>query len=258
MNCEDCQERLLDFACDALAPEEQAKVRAHLATGCHDCQEQLDAWRESCAALALSAPRIEPPAALKGRVLARIRESELPAPDPRASASIAAAHKDWNWRAFVPYVAVSICAIAAGIAAVRWTDHRLEQQAALAQEFAQRMREAEESFPSARMRFASHRGADDASTACYLLLDPTANELHFHAVNLGVPEAGKRFELWLVSREGSFLRVGTLPADAQGNCAATLPLPPNAQDVVRAVVTEESALDTSPQGPERVSAPFVD
>lgn len=258
MNCESCQERLIEFICGGLAAAEQARIKAHLEGGCRECQEQLDLHRESFAALSLTTLPITPPASLKQQLLTRIRESEQPVSN-RASMPVESGRQSgWNWRAFIPYVAVSLVAIMAGVAAVRWTDHRLEQQAELAQIFTERMREAEQTFRSGRMRFASLQGLDASSTTCYLLLDPLANEMHFHALNLGLPEAGKQLELWIVTRDGRYHQLGTLQADASGNCAATLPLPLNLDDVARAVVTEEFTPGATPQGRERISAPFVD
>jgi hypothetical protein len=257
MNCEACRELLADFATETLAPEEMAAVREHLADGCRECHEELDAWRESFAAMALTAPPLDPPASVKRQLLARVRSEETSRRKDRPRDGEGFAR--WNWRTFAPYIAVSICAIAAGIAAVRWTDHRLERQAALRQEFETRMREVEQHFPHSNVRFASNGGATGGgATPFYLLLNAPNNELHFHAFQLGTPAPGKRFHLWLAAREDRFIYVGELRPDADGSCAAVFPLSAPVEDVVRAVVTEETSPAARPTGQERFSAPFSD
>jgi anti-sigma-K factor RskA len=59
-------------ALDALEPAEAEAVEAHLA-GCDSCRAAFDDALETAAALAMAAPDSEPPADLRGRILAAAR-----------------------------------------------------------------------------------------------------------------------------------------------------------------------------------------
>ena len=69
-------ERFLDlcaaFTAGVLSPEERRALDEHLAQGCAECEQALAAFHEGAAALALSAPPKEPPAALRDRVFKAI------------------------------------------------------------------------------------------------------------------------------------------------------------------------------------------
>lgn len=85
------------YALDALDPEDRAAFESHLA-GCPDCRAQVASYREVAGALALGAPALEAPAALRARVLAQARgvrpitsRQPLPAGDRRAWLATAAA-----------------------------------------------------------------------------------------------------------------------------------------------------------------------
>lgn len=73
-------ELVAGYALDALSVDEERIFEAHLAH-CPSCQEDLAAFTESAAALALAAPATPVPAGLRGRILETAR-SEHPAVVP--------------------------------------------------------------------------------------------------------------------------------------------------------------------------------
>jgi anti-sigma factor RsiW len=79
---EELRSRLGAFVLGALAPAEQAEVRAHLAV-CDECAAEVRALRPVVDALAWSVEPIEPPAAVRQRILSAIAPpAVMPAPKP--------------------------------------------------------------------------------------------------------------------------------------------------------------------------------
>ena len=71
------------YVLDCLEQDEAAAVSAHLAA-CTQCCAELAAYQSVADGLALAAPLVEPPPALKSRVLGAVQSSG-PAPTPRPS-----------------------------------------------------------------------------------------------------------------------------------------------------------------------------
>jgi anti-sigma factor ChrR (cupin superfamily) len=66
-------ERLSAFALGALSAEEQAAVERHLDSGCEACRQEVAALQEAAGLLALAAPGVPAPPALRGRLRAQIQ-----------------------------------------------------------------------------------------------------------------------------------------------------------------------------------------
>ncbi len=79
MTHEEVQELLAGYALNALDPAEIPGLEAHL-SGCAVCQRELAMLREVASVLAEGVASVEPPAALRSRILAAVR----PARGPRA------------------------------------------------------------------------------------------------------------------------------------------------------------------------------
>ena len=77
------REDLVAFALGALDPEEEGRVNAHW-PGCDSCERELTALAPAVAVLGESVEQLEPPPALKERVMAAVREeTAAPAPPPK-------------------------------------------------------------------------------------------------------------------------------------------------------------------------------
>jgi anti-sigma-K factor RskA len=72
MTCEEFEELSGAYALDAITPAEREAAQAHLA-GCAACTRRLQELRAVVDVLPYSAPQVNPPASLKGRVLGAIR-----------------------------------------------------------------------------------------------------------------------------------------------------------------------------------------
>jgi anti-sigma-K factor RskA len=80
MRCEQVEELAGAYALHALPPEELADVEAHLA-GCERHPEVAELLA-AASALAVVAPEMEPPPALKDRLMAAVRAEASPSPAP--------------------------------------------------------------------------------------------------------------------------------------------------------------------------------
>jgi anti-sigma-K factor RskA len=69
---EELRDLIPAYALDALEPEAARTVEAHL-PGCDECREELSSLQAVAAELAAGIAPVEPPAALRERVLARVR-----------------------------------------------------------------------------------------------------------------------------------------------------------------------------------------
>lgn len=96
-------------ALGAATDAEDALVERHAAT-CHECRAELDGLRAAAGTLALEVPQIDPPPALKRKVMAAIRSdaaraAPVSAPGPR--------HRLGRW----PAIAGALAVLAAGLLA---------------------------------------------------------------------------------------------------------------------------------------------
>lgn len=72
MTHEEYKEMLAEHALGALDASEALALEAHLTT-CADCRAELAVWRDTTAAIAYSVPLVEPPPALRARLLESVQ-----------------------------------------------------------------------------------------------------------------------------------------------------------------------------------------
>ena len=102
-------------ALGAATDAEEAKVERHAAT-CHECRAELDGLRAAAGALALDVSQLDPPPALKRKVMAAIRDDaarSAPVSAPRRGRGIG------RW----PAIAGALAVLAAGLLAWNLTLH---------------------------------------------------------------------------------------------------------------------------------------
>jgi anti-sigma-K factor RskA len=84
MTCEDCQELSSAYALNAITLEERRAIAEHLAQ-CPNCERQLQELQSVADLLPLAVPTVEPPPALKGRILSAMaapKQETVPLPIP--------------------------------------------------------------------------------------------------------------------------------------------------------------------------------
>jgi len=204
------------YAVDALDEAERAEFERHLIE-CPTCREEVDDLRETVVALA-GATAVEPPAALRDRLLADIR-TVRPLP-PVVEPGIRPVRATRRWLALVAAAAVI------GLGAVTWhpwTSSETPQLTAVAQV---------EKAPDAQ-HFSTRM--DGATLTVYRSVSLDRAVLVAHDV--GAAPDGKVYQLWLQNPAGAMVPAGFLPAGP----SASVALSGEAASATAAGVTVEPA-----------------
>lgn len=82
MTCDEVRDQLAEHLLGTLEPAIDAEVERHL-RGCAGCRRDMSALADGVSTLALAAHDIEPPEALRDRVLATVDEEWASAPEPQ-------------------------------------------------------------------------------------------------------------------------------------------------------------------------------
>jgi anti-sigma-K factor RskA len=113
MNCEEVDELIGAYALGALPGETLAAVRGHLAT-CENHPQTAD-LRVVASSLAFAAPEMEPPPALKGRLMAAVREAKPKPAMTAAGGGLLSALRGLAPQRVIPYALAGALAVAIGV-----------------------------------------------------------------------------------------------------------------------------------------------
>lgn len=260
------------FVLGALAPDEMAAVRAHLTT-CPEAHDELVAFGGTAAYLAELPQPVEPPAALKGRLMAAVAADRAeqrstpaasphvqaaPAPHEPASAPVPAAPQpdsatpvsldterarrrpgSFLRLAFAAAAVLLIVVLGASNLVLRGEVDDAERQALL-------MRDAVAAAGLPGARVASVTGTDvqpDASGFVVLAADGSG---YLAVDGLSVPPAGQTYEAWTIGADGVPAPAG-LASPSDG--LLVIQLPPSASTQVVALTIEPVGGSETPTMP---------
>lgn len=229
MTHDEARDLLATLAFDSLDAADEARVLAHVAT-CAGCAAELKDLRAAAAAMAFSAQSrtdIERAAAVKGRLMARVRASKDASLAPR----MAGARRDVGAFANRAAIAAGILVLAtSSLSVMLWRD-RADLQSAITS-FSQRESAARISADSLRTALverdkliAGLTGRDMAmvrltangSKEAWALMfwNRETNAWTFVGHNLPAPKAGRIYQLWLVTANAK-ISAGTFAPGANG------------------------------------------
>ncbi|MFI8085332.1 anti-sigma factor domain-containing protein [Kitasatospora sp. NPDC086009] len=229
------------YALNAVDDDERAAFEDHLA-GCDTCEEEVAGFGAALARLA-TAHAIDPPAALRARILARTEaERQLP-PSPRLAPSTVTARRAPDHRPRPrrwPRLALAAsltAATALGALAVQQHEEAQQNRATAVQLRAQQAAFGELlTAPDARVTTTTAAAADPGTVGTGTVVwSASRNQAGFLASGLPAPRPGHVYELWL-DHGGTLSPAGLLP---EGNGALVLTAPLNGARAVG--VTEEPA-----------------
>jgi anti-sigma-K factor RskA len=206
---EELRQRLGVYVLGALTPAEHAELQAHL-TGCADCAAEVRAMQQSADALALVVEPIDPPPALRQRILSSIAPSAVAPVAPRTDLSASRAGLPWLAAAAALALAVGLGGYATQL---RGRVQALEQQL---REAVSQLLDGERQMAQARLvaadaqRQLSVLAAPDvahvdlkgqvvAPQASARALWSRSRGLLFAASNLPPLPAGRTYQLWVIS-----------------------------------------------------------
>ena len=258
----DWQDYAASYALDALDDDDRAAFEEHLA-GCARCRDELAAYREAAASIALAAPQRTPPAALRARILDDVkivrplphRPAQAPPvldvaqavpvngrvrPTSRAPWLLAAASLVLALGALALYAAARgrIATLEDGLAnAQQQVGERDARIAALDAVVAER-----DALIGAALDPRTETAtlvAEGAPPAVRLYRNTQRGRLVIAAANLPPAPSGRTYQLWGLGT-GAPVSLGTFDTSADGTAVIALPLDP-AQQFAASAITEEPA-----------------
>lgn len=236
MTHEELRESIPLYAIDALPPEEEVEVRAHLET-CDGCDELLTEHLRVAGDLALIAEPVAPPSSLRDRLLEQARSVRQSAPDPSVSRASARAAR-WR-RAAAALTAVSVAIAAAAFLLARRVDQQTDDLREQERAITVITDTAAELLP---MRATSENPG--ASGSVYIGRRGRAAAV----VVAGLEDPAERiYALWIIA-DGNPIRVKDFTPDADGT--AVLYVAENVEDLdAMAITLEPNPGNASPRGP---------
>ena len=225
------------YALDALDASERDAFEAHL-PGCEQCQQELESFWTTTAALALAASGPEPPAALRERILADVgaepRQNVIPlvprrsrvAPALGAVAAVAA-----------------VVALAFGLWGSNLSSDLDETRSALERERAAAAVLADPEARSVTLVEGDGRLVVGADGTSVLVVD-----------GLGPAPAGKTYELWVSAQGQDPVPAGVFPG-SDGRDVALLDEPVDAGEVVLVTIENAGGVEAPTSAPIAASDP---
>jgi anti-sigma-K factor RskA len=280
---------LAAHALGALDGAEARDLLAHL-EGCAECRAELESWNETAAALACTAPLVEPSLELRSRILESIHaEGAKTVPrsaqkrDNGKAANIAVesskaesnvvpfvkpARRAWSTASMVGAIAASLALVAIAVSLlVLWNRYSTTQQemarlsARLNQTQEELAREREQlahereaialiTQPDTRM--ATLAGTEIASSAhAKFVFDRNTGRAMLMADNLPAAPAGKAYQLWFIAEGKSPMPGQVFTPDASGHAEMRDEVPAEARNATIFVITlEPSEGVPAPTGPK--------
>jgi len=248
------------YVLGALTPADRDAFEAHMAS-CPDCTASVKSLSPVAHALAYVAPQLEPPSALRARVVHSVSGSPLKAaPTPWTIATRSGKALPW-----LAAAASLVLAAALGIYSLNLRS-RIGALELRLQEATDRAAAGERQLASLR------RVADDAHSQLAVLVAPDllridlagqprapqasarafwsrSRGLVFTASNLPAAPAGKTYQLWVLSKQPAPISAGLFKPDPQGRAAAVFETPVDLpQPVGMAVTIEPDGGVPSPTG----------
>lgn len=236
------------YALGALSPEEAGAFERALA-GSPALQRELAEYREVCALLA-TAQSSAPPAALKERLLERVRSAKpaelRPPPSGRS--------RGW-WILTAALAAALLLAVTLWRQTERLRETVRERDSALAEQSARlATREAElDAILKPGVQLVTLTTAGEAPPVVQIFWDRQNSTALLHSFRLKPAAAGRAYQLWLLPRQGNPIASSVFNTEPDGHgLVAGIPVPAG-QDLAGFALTEEPASGS----PQPTSTPFL-
>jgi hypothetical protein len=247
VTCQERQDLLLLYVANALDAAEREEMRAHLAGGCPICAANLLEAQTAWSAIPAALDPLQPPIAMKQRLMDRITAESDRLPDNLALRI---------FRILVP------AAVAAGIAIIvthavlsrridelqqettvaklllGFQDQRIQSlQAGLSKqkEIAEMLRS-----PAAKLIAMDATPLQPGATAC-IVWDQKNEHWEFMTAGMVCAPAGKTYELWFVTQAGQKIPACTFDVNPKGEATQLVTVPHNIGPLALAAVTDEPA-----------------
>jgi anti-sigma-K factor RskA len=235
------------YVLGVLGDDERRTLEAHMAS-CDECGREVQALREAAHGLAYAVPELDPPAGLRSRVL-RAATAVPPAPSlakPRPARALPV------WLAVAASVAAAVLGLYALTLRERIQDLQtqlrrmearvagVEQALQVARASADRADRIAAVLEAPDVRRIDLAGQKDAPGAAGRAFWSPSRGLVFTATNLPPPDAGRQYQLWVITPAGARISAGLLDLAGAGRAISVVD-PAIAAEVGTVAVTVEPA-----------------
>jgi hypothetical protein len=258
MTCEEFLDLAAAVALDANEPEEVRLVEQHAAE-CPDCAYHFAEFREVAAALGTGVPQIEPPPALRGRVLATVHaeaQHSRPTPGHQWQRRVRRIRFSAGWL-------VAAASFLFSLGAVVWVA-QLQGQIATMQSDAQAARERASRFENVVEVLASDKLSirplqpvvQTMPSRGMVYMDPSSGTGMVMCHNLPPIEQGHAYQVWFV-RGNERVSGGLLWPDHFGNGYTLIQVPTDLQSFESVGLTDEPGTGSQwPTTPRVIGSPL--
>ena len=258
LTCDDVREMAGAFVLDALEPSEERAIRDHLAS-CADAHEEIAELGGVLPALAEIVPMIEPPTALKGRIMAaaaaelagRDGARTAVAPSGPIAFPTAQARAERDARRGRPSTGTWVLRIAAvlAIAALGGWNLLLQGQLSAGQAYEQAVAQV--------LRSASQPGAltailsadANAGTGSGLAAVSSSGDVTLAMQGLKPTSGDQVYEAWVIAGNGAPVPLGSFKVGPNGTASFTAGSLPATSGIVLALTMEPGPGATTPTLP---------
>jgi hypothetical protein len=252
MTCDEFLDLAAAVALDAHEPDDARRVEQH-ASECPDCAYHLAEFREVAAAIGTGVPQVDPPAALRGRLLEAVRHDEPGGgPDPRHMRGRRVRRIRFS-AAWLVAAASFLCSLGAvvWVAQLQTQIGALQNDAQAARERAVRYDHVVEVLASDKLSIRPLQPAVlTMPSRGMLYLDPSSGTGMVMCHNLPPLEQGHAYQVWFV-RGNERVSGGLLWPDRLGNGYTLIQVPTDLQSFDSVGLTDEpgsgSAWPTTPR-----------
>jgi hypothetical protein len=274
MTCDDFALAIDDYLTGRLAPAQREAMDEH-ARLCPSCGDLLRELEEAAAFVRLMAPQVEPPLALRGRILAAVRAGAAPIRASDGTAPVLAhsprpaRRPGWRWRLSLTQVAAAMSALSLllVVALAAWVvalHGELNRQAAENARLAEQVASQRYAVYSLRRSIATLSlpnrvdrtlaGSERAPNARGLVYyDPSQPRGMLIASDLPLPSPSQAYQIWGRSKDGP-VSLGILRFDEEGRGYAVLDSPvPLGQFEGIGISLEPAGGSPQPTGPRMLS-----
>ena len=237
ITCEEFLDLAAGYALDALEPSDVERVEQHAAT-CVDCALRLQEFLESAAALGARVPQVDPPAALRGRLLEAVRGAPQERP-PEPLRLRPSRHR------FSPAWLVAAASLLISLVSIGWMARMNEQMTTLradvtsARERAARYDNVAEVLGSDRLAIRQLQPvAQNMPYRGLVYLDPLSGTGMLTCHDMPPIEQGHAYQVWFM-RGNTPVSAGLVWPDRAGNGYALIQVPADLQNFDSIGLSEE-------------------
>jgi anti-sigma-K factor RskA len=258
------QEDLALYAMRALASEESAAVRLHLAE-CAECREQLAELTGDLALVAASVEQHAVSESARQRFVERITAASAGAEQPARAPVIPLtgkrrARSSWTWIPWVAVAALLILCTGLGVK-IFFLRQQLESEDAVLRREERLLRQQNAETVRARalldvltapnaQRVTLTTGKTPPAPSARAVYLPSRGALILQASNMQPLPPSKTYQLWVIPEMAAPIPAGTFRPDASGNGSVVMPwIPPGVTAKAFGVTIENAGGATTPTMP---------